>query len=62
MVEWVVGCMAEWVVGCMAEWVDAWLSGWGAISVDMTQEQLAVALQHEEFHRQKFGYPVRNTR
>lgn len=31
------------------------------VGVDMTDEQLKVARQHEEWHRQKFGYKKKNT-
>ena len=31
------------------------------IGVDMTEEQLAVAQQHEEWHRERFGFDVKNT-
>lgn len=31
------------------------------IGVDMTAEQLAVAREHEEWHREKFGYGAKNT-
>lgn len=31
------------------------------VGVDMTDEQLAVATNHIEYHRQKFGYQVANT-
>jgi SAM-dependent methyltransferase len=32
------------------------------VGVDMTQEQLDVALSHQEFHAQQFGYKAPNTR
>lgn len=31
------------------------------VGVDMTQEQLDVAIRHEEYHRAKFGYAKKNT-
>jgi len=32
-----------------------------AIGIDMTAEQLAVARKHEDYHKEKFGYPQANT-
>ena len=32
------------------------------IGVDMTEEQLAVARRHEDYHRKAFGYPASNVR
>ena len=32
------------------------------VGVDMTEEQLAVARQHEEYHRKVFGYAASNVR
>lgn len=32
------------------------------VGVDMTEEQLAVALKHEAYHAEKFGYAQKNTR
>jgi len=31
------------------------------LGVDMTEEQLAVALKHEDYHAEKFGYSQKNT-
>jgi ubiquinone/menaquinone biosynthesis C-methylase UbiE len=31
------------------------------LGVDMTEEQLAIALEHEEYHATKFGYSQKNT-
>ena len=40
-----------------------WVGEHGRIvGVDMTEEQLAVALKHEAYHAEKFGYAQKNTR
>ena len=31
------------------------------VGVDMTEAQLDVALKHEDYHAEKFGYPTKNT-
>mgnify|MGYP000022795087 CR=1 FL=1 len=39
-----------------------WVGDNGKIlGVDMTEEQLAIALEHEQYHADKFGYQTKNT-
>ena len=65
LMSWKVAIFSTWAVvpaGIATYWVPWWEKPARVTGVDMTEEQLAVANQHIEYHREVFGHAKANVR